>query len=244
MKDERAEASAWRVAALCMMNPEELRTVLHADGPKSLPWIRAAAEYGVVEAQIQLGRMLLEGSCVDKNEASAACSFLRAAVTGSADAENMLGRCYEHGWGVPKNSFRAADWFTRAACKEEPWAQYNLGHLYLSGHGVSRDPARAFAWYCRAATHGHARAMNLVGRCYEHGYGTEADFLAARSWYRKSAHAGYFRGAFNFATILAQEGCRYCSEFWLRKALGSAPPSTRHGMQQVWVRLVCHAGMS
>jgi TPR repeat protein len=47
--------------------------------------------------------------------------------------------------------------------------------------------------------------MNLVGRCYEQGWGIARDAAAAARWYRRSAEAGYFRGQYNWATLLLSE---------------------------------------
>jgi TPR repeat protein len=79
----------------------------------------------------------------------------------------------------------------------------------------------------RAATQGHARAMNLVARCFEQGWGVTRDAGAARNWYRQSAEGGYFRGAYNYATILAGEGCIVGAVRWFRRALDTAPEPTR-----------------
>jgi TPR repeat protein len=79
----------------------------------------------------------------------------------------------------------------------------------------------------RAAGHGHVRAMNLVARCYEQGWGVARDLAAARVWYRKSAEGGYFRGAYNYATILEAEGCVTAAAMWLERAATDAPPATR-----------------
>ena len=58
--------------------------------------------------------------------------------------------------------------------------------------------------------------MNLVARCFEEGWGTARNRAAARNWYRKSADGGYFRGAYNYASILASEGCM-TGALWFRK---------------------------
>ena len=99
---------------------------------------------------------------------------------------------------------RAAVLYRQAAEAGLAWAQYNLGHLLLDGSGVARDRDAAFLWYMRAATQGHERAMNLVARCFEQGWGVARDATAARNWYRQSAEGGYFRGAYNYATILSR----------------------------------------
>ena len=214
-------ADAWRVAALTMMPPAELAALL--SGGDAACWVEAAAVCGIAEAQVRLGRMLLEA----KDDRAAFACFLSAAKGGDIDATNMVGRCYENGWGTARDFARAAQHYRVAAEAGLAWAQYNLGHLLLGGNGVARDRADAFHWYSRAAAQGHERAMNLVARCHEEGWGCPRDLAAAREWYRRSAEAGYFRGAYNYATILSAEGCITGALRWFRQALETAPEPTR-----------------
>jgi len=218
---------AWRVAALTMMSQAELATLLSGDQHDAAPWVEAAAACGMAEAQLRLGRMLLEGQGVEKDERAAFACFLCAAENGDAEARNMLGRCYENGWGMAADMARAAQNYRLAAEAGLDWAQYNLGHLLLDGAGVAQDRNEAFAWYMRAAMQGHVRAMNLVARCCEDGWGCPRDQAAARVWYRKSAEGGYFRGAYNYATILAAEGDSAEAARWFEQAAATAPEPTR-----------------
>jgi len=221
------QADTWRVAALTMMSPAELATLLSGDPYEAAPWVEAAAACGIAEAQVRLGRMLLEGQGVAKDERAAFACFLCAAASGDPEARNMLGRCYENGWGTARDMTRAAENFRAAAEAGLDWAQYNLGHLLLDGTGVARDPSEAFLWYMRAAGQSHVRAMNLVARCHEQGWGVARDLAAARVWYRRSAEGGYFRGAYNYATILAAEGCVTAAAMWFERAVADAPSATR-----------------
>jgi len=218
-------ADAWRVAALTMMPPAELAALLA--GEEAASWVEAAAACGIAEAQLRLGRMLLEGRGIPKDERAAFACFLSAAKAGDIDATNMLGRCYENGWGTARDFARAAAHYAVAAEAGLAWAQYNLGHLLLDGNGVARDRDAAFRWYFAAAAQGHERAMNLLARCHEEGWGCPRDPAAARAWYRRSAEAGYFRGAYNYATILCAEGCVTGALRWFRVALETAPEPTR-----------------
>jgi uncharacterized protein len=223
-----AEGDAWRIAALSMMDEAELRALFA--GGAALPWVTAAANAGLAQAQLRLGRMLLAGEGTAKDEDAGFAWFARAAEAGEIEAHNMLGRCYENGWGIAPDADRAARHCAIAACAGDGWAQYNLGHLFLDGIGVPRDPNEAFLWYSRAANQGHVRAMNLVARCHEEGWGVAKDIALARAWYRKSAEGGYFRGAYNYATMLAAEGCLAGAAHWFEKALATAPEPTRARM--------------
>ena len=218
-------ADVWRVAALTMMRPEQLNAALC--GSDAGVWVGAAASCGIPEAQVRLGRLLLEGTVVAADKTAAFDQFFKAAQSGDAEGHNMLGRCYENGWGAPVDLQSAVHHYRLAAYAGLGWAQYNLGHMLLNGNGTRRDPEEAFAWYSRAAARGHERAMNLVARCCEEGWGTPKDPKAARGWYRRSAQGGYFRGAYNYATILAAEGCITGSLMWFRKAIALASEPSR-----------------
>ncbi len=222
------DGDAWRVAALSMMSPPELNKVL--SGSDAAPWVIAAANTGIAEAQVRLGRMLLSGEGMTKDERAAFAWFARAAEAGDIEAHNMLGRCYEGGWGVAQDFAKAAQHYGVAAQADHAWAQYNLGHLHLDGNGVARDLDWAFVLYMRASEQGHVRAMNLVARCYEEGWGAPRDAALARDWYRKSAEGRYFRGAYNYATMLAADGEITEAAHWFTQAIATAPEPTRGNM--------------
>jgi TPR repeat protein len=224
-----APTQAWRVAALTMMGEAELKAAI--GGEDAGAWVGAAAACGIAQAQLRLGRMLLEGRGVAQDRLAAFSCFRAALSSDSPEAHNMVGRCYENGWGTAIDRAKAAWHYRRAAEAGLDWAQYNLGHMLLSGDGVAQDRDAAFGFYSKAAAQGHARAMNLVARCLENGWGVARDDDAARDWYRRSALGGYFRGAYNYATLLAAEGCRIGARHWFAIALETAPEPTRSHMQ-------------
>lgn len=223
----RRPAAEPGLADLRRLSPGDFSQLLSGDQVEAARWVRAAAVQGITAAQVRLGRMLLEGTGVPKDAAAALRWFMTAARDGDAEAKNMVGRCFENGWGARVDMEAAASWYRRAAERGDAWGQYNLGHLLLDGNGVARDHAAAFAWYSRAAAQGHARALNLVGRCLEHGWGTPRDPAAAARAYRQSAEGGYFRGQYNYATLLLAAGRRADALAWLGRAAGGGPPALR-----------------
>ena len=210
----RAEDALARVAALRAMNSAQLAAVLGGDPAEAERWVRAAAIHGVAEAQVRLGRTLLERG----DHAGALRWFGHAARLGDADAMNMVGRCHENGWGAPKGEAEAAAWYRRSAEAGHDWGEYNYAHMLFDGRGLPQDPAGAYHWYSRAAERGHARAMNLVGRCLEAGWGVAADRVAAEAWYERSARAGYFRAQYNHALALIARGQGDEARVWLELA--------------------------
>ena len=223
-----APHEAWRVAALTMMGPDELSATLQSGD--AAQWVGAAARCGIAKAQLRLGRMLLEGEGVNRDARAAFACFLCAAESGDAEAHNMLGRCFENGWGTEKYFTSSAHHYRIAAEAGLDWAQYNLAHMLLSGIGIEQDRGAAFCFYGLAAAQGHVRAMNLLGRCHEQGWGVESDIAIARAWYRRSAEGGYFRGAYNYGSVVAAEGCIAGALHWFERAFADAPEPTRSNM--------------
>jgi uncharacterized protein len=224
-------------AMLSHMSAPELSALLARSPERAAPWVRLLALDEVAEAQLCYGRMLLEGTGVPQDRASAFKWFQRAAGQGHVAALNMVGRCLDMGWGTDEDPQAAAVQFGRAAEAGHAWALYNLGHLFLNGRGVPRDRQRAYACYLRAAEQGHPRAMNLVGRCHEEGWGVQRDAAAARPWYERSADAGYFRGQYNWATCLIAMDRPDEALVWLDRAAASGTPPVRAAAAAVAARL-------
>ncbi len=214
-------------ALLSGISAQRLRELYAQEPPKSAPWVFVAAADGLPLAQLCYGCMLLGGTGVPKDEIAALGWFRRAAAQGDVEAINMVGRCFDEGWGMAPDPAAAAVWYQRAAECGHAWARYNLGHLFLDGRGVARDHARAFALYHAAASQGHERAMNLLGRCHENGWGTPRDQAAAAAWYRRSAEGGYFRGQYNWATLLLASGRVDEAAKWFERAAMTGSPQIR-----------------
>jgi len=235
-RQEALEADFLRMSQLRRMSHAELRGLLAGDPANAAPWVETAARYGVAEAQLRLGQMLLDGLGAPKDEAAALTWFMRAAKAGAPEAMNMVGRCHENGWGTAVDLPAAADWYRRSAEAGHDWGEYNYANMLFDGRGAALNQVEAVAWYRRAADKGHARAMNLLARCCEEGWGTERDPAAACDWYRRSAEGGYFRAQFNYGSILAAHGRVDEALAWFEKACRGAPPENRRAMIDVLLR--------
>jgi uncharacterized protein len=230
----RLMSSVSIVSLLGRMNTPRLQALFAQDPQRAAEWVYAAAIDGVTAAQTCYGRMLLAGTGINKDAGQALKWFRRAAAAGDADAINMLGRCLDAGWGTDEDPAAAAEHFHRAADLGHAWAQYNLGHMYLDGRGTKRDVTLAYLSYMKAAEQRHERAMSLVGRCCEEGWGTPRNLDAAADWYRRSAEAGYFRGQYNWASILLKAGRFEESARWFeRAAIGGTAAMRRTVMQLI-----------
>ena len=218
MRRRRPAVVKRRFADLQLLAPEQRRAAFaSADGAG---WIEAAAQYGLVEAQVLLGQTLL-----DKGRPELALHWFRgAARTGHAPAINMLARCLEKGWGVEPDLVEAARHYRTAAERGLDWGQFNLANLLLYGLGIACDRTEAFDWYALAAQQGHAKSMNMLARCHEEGWDRPRNLMKAIHWYRRSAAGGDYRGQFNLATLLAQQGRGAEALAWFKAALASGDP--------------------
>lgn len=221
------EDSQQRLAQLAQMSYSSLHALLTGDPVKAVTSIRCAADCGLAAAQLRLGRMLLEGSEVERDQRAAFAWFSRAADQGDAEAMNMAGRCHENGWGAPVELERAAARYRASAEGGHDWGQYNFGNLLFDGRGVAPDRSEALRWFLRAAAQGHGRAMNILARCLEEGWGCSRSHDDAAYWYHQSALSGYFRGQFNHAVLLAERGLGVPAAQWFWKAAAGGDTQMR-----------------
>jgi len=185
---------------------------------RPFPCAAARPHSAALRIQVRLGRMLLEGGELARDERAAFGVSLGRGAAEPSEAMNMMGRCHENGWGVPVDLERAAASYRASAEGGRDWGQYNLGNLLFDGRGVAPDRLQALRWYLRAASQGHGRAMNIVARCLEEGWGCRRRREDAACWYQHSARSGYFRGQFNHALLLAERGLAESAADWFWEA--------------------------
>ncbi len=215
-----------RFADIATLAPEGRRAAFA--GPDRAAWIEAAAQHGIVEAQLLFGQLLLDRSSADGSSADLAFRWFKAAAgAGLIAAVNMVGRCHERGWGTDPDPAAALPHYVSAAEAGLDWGAFNLAGLLLYGLGTPRDRPAAHRWYERAAAAGHAKAMNMLGRFHEEGWDRPVDLRAAAGWYRRAAEAGDDRAQYNWATILAAQGHHREAVLWLREAFQSGSPAFR-----------------
>ena len=130
-----------------------------ADYDPAVRVLKPLVDSGNAEALYVMGRLILEGKGVKKNNTRAAEFFRLAAEKGDVSAMNSWATSLVTGDGVPRNYHEAARWFRKAADQGLAMAQYNLGYLYAYGKGVPKDEAAAIDWYTRAANQGLASAQ-------------------------------------------------------------------------------------
>ncbi|WP_410211124.1 tetratricopeptide repeat protein [Aquirhabdus sp.] len=196
----------------------------------------AAAEQGYPEAQALYAQLLLDGQGVDIDQVQALYWFKTASLVNHAMAINMVGRCLENGWGVVGDPSSAAEWYERAAELGLDWGMYNYANLLARGQAIPQNRKLAFELYNKAASQGHAKSMNIIGRFIEEGWEAKQDLALAADWYRRSAEAGDFRGQFNHASRLAEQGKDIEAAAWLRQCASTATLGFKQKMAQTLLK--------
>jgi len=204
---------------------DALRATLGASPEEAAALLRAGAEAGLPEAQAAYGQALLDGRGVSADTAAALGWFRKAAAGGNAMGMNMVGRCLEKGWGTVEDRVEATRWYAHAAQAGLDWGMYNYGSALALGAGIAQDEAAALGWFQRAGALGHAKSVNFVGGFHEEGRVTARDRAKAAECYRVAAEGGDYRGQFNHARLLAEDGRLDEAVAWIGRAAETAPPA-------------------
>jgi len=191
------------VRELNSLTPEQFQQIISGPADEAARWLHAAAEHGIVEAQVHYAQRLLDGIGVPLDRQEAFQWFKLAAGQDHVMAMNMMGRCYENGWGVPVDMLLATYWFRLAAHAGLDWGMYNYATALALGRGVAVSRQEALIWLRKATEMGHVKSWNLLGGFYEDGWIGAVDMEAAFACYRKAADGGDFRGQFNCGRVLA-----------------------------------------
>lgn len=150
---------------------------------EALPSLRARAEAGNMEAQLELGRRYIQGIGVGRNDVEASKWLLRAAEQGNAQAQFNIGVMYERGVGLETNLTKAIDFYRKSAAQNTPMALHNLGLLYVSGQpGIKADPTQARRLMTQAAELGQIESQYSLALMHLQGVGGPIDKIAAMSW--------------------------------------------------------------
>jgi len=203
----------------------DFQRILAGPPEQAAATLRAAAEGGVIQAQLVYGQWLLDGHGVARDPSAAAQWFCHAARENHPMALNMLGQCHSHGWGVPVNAFMAAYWYRLSALGGLDWGMYNYATALALGQGIPVDRPGALGWFERAAALGHAKSLNMIGSFHEDGWVVARDLSAAADYYLRAAQGGDFRGQFNTARLLIGQNRVQDALPWLKRIPERATPA-------------------
>ncbi len=176
-----------------------------SDFAGAMQLLTSAAEGGLLQAQLDLGGIYLEGGKgVTADPAIAREWFTRAAGQGSAEAEFYLGYLLYNGLGCVADKAAAAAHWRKAASAGIGEAQYRLAHLLLQEPSTQ---AEGLELLCKAAA---AEAPKLaaqaacdLGNIYAKGQaGVAVDMTQAAEWYARAARGGNARAQLVYAIML------------------------------------------
>jgi TPR repeat protein len=159
--------------------------------PRILKYFKKMASEKLPRASMFMGRILINGWGVPKDNKAAIGLYKIAADRGFSGAQNDLGVFYSKGIGVPQDYAAAIKWYELAAEQDNALSQVSLGFMYESGQGVQQDFVEAVKWYRKAAALGNASAFFNLGNMYRHGKGVQQDDAEAAKWYRKAAEQDF-----------------------------------------------------
>lgn len=162
--------------------------------------MQVAAAAGDVNAQRDLGLMLLEGRGGPADWDQGASWLTRAADAGDPEAAYALGVFYSDGVLTRADDEAAAGWFQAAADAGHGRAAALLGVMALNGVGLPRSPAVAAARFEQAADAGDPLGRFYLAVALAKGDGVARDFAAAYRWVVLSEAAGTLENADENAT--------------------------------------------
>ncbi len=128
---------------------------------RPLKEVRAKAEAGDAQSEVELGVRYDDGEGVAKDPAEAVKWFRKAAEQNYAKAQYNLGVCFYAGEGVAKDP-EAVKWYRKAAEQNDAEDQLYLGLSYVKGEGVAEDLVEAYKWLLLAARQGDESAKKIV----------------------------------------------------------------------------------
>lgn len=128
----------------------------HRNYEESFRWFSAASQSDSVNSMLYVGRMLLEGKGVEKNEALGFEKVNIAAQAGNRNALYLVGQCYSSGTGVDADPAMALRFYTLASGKGLGKASWDAAKCYLNGIGTEVEYPLASVYFARYASQASA----------------------------------------------------------------------------------------
>ena len=133
-----------------------------AQSGKGLDMLERAARRGVLEGQVKLGRVYLQGRLVPRDEERAYKLFGTAASKGSVEAKYFQAVCLSRGLGCKADPARAATLAKEAAEAGDSYGQLLYGTFLRDGIGTPQDSSAALNYFDLSAKQGNEYAKRLL----------------------------------------------------------------------------------
>ena len=162
-----------------------------AERVAGLDALTTAATQGDAQAQVELGRLYLQGlPGLPRDLQRARTWLLRAESVQHPEAALYLGILDQSGQPGAEGPESAARWFGVAAQRGSSEAMFRLANAHRAGAGVKRDEARALALYEQAGQSEHAGALQTLAMAHLHGeLGLTPDAAEHRRYMQAAEHA-------------------------------------------------------
>ncbi len=161
------------------------------DIQKGLPWLRKAAERGVLELQYMLSNVYQDGwGGVPVDRAESFKWALEAAQHGHMVAQHNVAGDYMHGLGVDQDLEQARYWYTRAAEQGFAHSEWTLGRIYAQGVGVAPNRDEALKWLSKSLAQGHTPSMTTLAQMFSDPKGVPQQPQLVFDLYRAAAELG------------------------------------------------------
>jgi len=153
--------------------------------------LRAEAERGDSDAQVNLGYLFARGQGVRADQLEAFRLYALSAKQGNGEGMNALGFKYEHGTGIRPDAAKAVHWYCLAIARGNPRAMNNLALMLDAGKAVPKDRAEARSLWQQAAALDHVNAMYNLGVSYLADRDLPADPAEGQRWIFAAARRGH-----------------------------------------------------
>lgn len=184
---QHALARAYQIGEGCMRS-----------GSLAKHWYTAAAEAGHIDAQFELGVILLAEHNIEWM-AGAACAWVNGR---SEPEETVLAALFPSGSSVKSDPAAAFRWLRQAAEGGKPEAQANVGWLYLRGIGCEQSRTQALRWLTAAADREIGQAALGLAEYYGQKDASDFDLGISLAWAKKASAAGNGSGSYLYGLAL------------------------------------------
>lgn len=161
------------------------------DPDGALKLYETAAEQGLPDAMIYLGKMYQSGARGEPDPAKARGYYEQAEKLKSAEARYRLGQMYQQGEGVEKNEERAVFYYRKGAEQNDAQCLYQMGQMAAAGTGMKQDVNEARQWFEKAAKLNFGPALYALAVMNEQGQaGFEKNLKEALRYYMQAGQLG------------------------------------------------------
>lgn len=183
--------------------------MVEGDFEKASFVLERAVSFGDVEAQRNLGIILLNGFGMKPDIERGISLLFDAAKQGDVEAIYRIAWCYFDGVGLEQSYEKSVAFLESAAERGHGSAMNKLGICYIEGYAVSCDYMKANELFKTAGEHGDSIGYYNLSISFSNGYGLPVDS----------------EQAFHYMYLAAQDKCRKAmlsiSEFYM-KGIGVA----------------------